>query len=172
MQPNNLNSWFGQSFDKPLQNIWRIAKLYQILSNFVEYFMQNFDKFEFGAVQKCVDLVDLRAFQRVFACKNRRRYSRERALRSFKFHSHPGNSFSYLSDCVLSLGHADAFRALGTLRMQSTAISCLSPAKKSRSLFCSLPISQRKWIWQDEQFWEKTTKNILYVACKISVLNK
>ena len=32
----------------------------------------------------------------VFACKIWRRYSRERALKNFKFHSHPGNLISYL----------------------------------------------------------------------------
>ena len=31
----------------------------------------------------------------VFTCKNWRRYSRERALKNIKFHSHPGNLISY-----------------------------------------------------------------------------
>ena len=48
-------------------------------------------------------LISSRVFQRVFSiyclhlftCKNRRRYSQERALQSFKSSSHPGNLVTY-----------------------------------------------------------------------------
>ena len=50
--------------------------------------MQHVINFKFGAVQKGVDLLDLvKSFQTsisvLFHCKNRRGYSRERALQSF-----------------------------------------------------------------------------------------
>ena len=53
--------------------------------------------FEIWAVQKYVNLGDLvKSFQRVFTCKNRRRYSRERAPRSL------GENYSILFIRVLS----------------------------------------------------------------------
>ena len=91
-----------------MQNFWVILCLVRCKSVFfiplfsvvyllVYIFIFHF-RFRFFSPKRRISvyLVDLvKTFQRVCTCRSWRRYSRERALKIFKFHSHPGNSISY-----------------------------------------------------------------------------
>ena len=66
-------------------------------------------------------------FQRVFTCKNRLRYSRERALQIFIFHSHLCNLVSY---CNPPRAHLYALRSATPLLL---AIVLRRPARCTRS---------------------------------------
>ena len=70
--------------------------------------MQHFNNIEiglnFGAVQKCLDHVDLvKSFSTSIHFQNRRRHSRVRALQSFKVDSEAGNLVSYLYSTAMQV---------------------------------------------------------------------